>query len=61
MTEVDIVKRLRHRYNIDPGYPGSVNDERAEAADMIEQLRAECTQLKAQQKELLTNRKIYEG
>ena len=63
MTEVDLVKRLRHRYNIDPDYLGpelfdlfigSVNDERSEAADEIERLRAE---LKAQpqQKELITN------
>ena len=55
MTGVDLVKRLRE-------FP--YNEPLAiciEAADEIERLKTECTQLKAQQKELLTNRKLYEG
>ncbi len=52
--DIDLLLILRRAETIGDRLSG-------QAADEIEQLREEVNQLKAQQKELITNRKIYEG
>lgn len=57
----DLVAQWKEAARLDDLFDHMVPSDVRQLIGEIERLRAECTQLKAQQKELLTNRKIYEG